>query len=132
AGLDGGRYVGVDRSEKATTAAEARNAASVESGLARFVTASLDGFDARGETFDRVLAVNVNVFWTTAAGPELAAVARLLAPGGRVVLCFEPPDGRRRAALARRLGENLSAAGFDSVQIPCGDTLLVVRAALRP
>ncbi|GIG65791.1 hypothetical protein [Phytomonospora endophytica] len=111
-----------------TAAALARNAASVESGLASFTTAFITRFTADGELFDKILAVDVNVFWTGAATAEPAAVAGLPAPGGCLVLCFDPPSGQRREMFA----EHLSAGGFDNTRIPYGDTLLVVRATPRP
>lgn len=110
---DGGRLVGIDRSGPATDAAAARNADAVAAGCAEFVHGDLAGADAeRLGRFDKVLAVNVNVFWTGPATRELQAVTDLLRPTGRLVLCYEPPDAGRLAELRGRLETNLSAAGY--------------------
>jgi SAM-dependent methyltransferase len=88
--LEGGCVVGIDRSPVAIAAAEARNRLHIESGKVRLLNAALAGarFDER---FDRVFAVNVNAFWL---GPEkeLAVVRRVLAPGARLYLFYEPPS----------------------------------------
>lgn len=85
-----GLVVGIDRSPTAIAAAEARNAAHVAAGRVRLLHAALAGADF-DERFDRVFAVNVNVFWLGPAR-ELAAVRRVLAPGGRLLLFYEPPS----------------------------------------
>jgi SAM-dependent methyltransferase len=82
--LTSGRYVGVDRSPTAVRRAAARNPA----GLASFVQSDLAGL-AIDERFDRVLAIDVNVFWTGRATDELAALRRLLVPDGRLVVAYE-------------------------------------------
>lgn len=90
--LDGGRVVGIDRSPAAIAAAEARNQAHVRSGRVRLLNAALaDASFDEHERFDRVFAVNVNAFWLDPA-KELAAVRRVLAPGARLHLFYEPPS----------------------------------------
>jgi len=48
--------------------------------------------------FDPVLAINVNAFWTAPA-TSLASLARLLRPGGRAYLVYEPPSASRLNAV---------------------------------
>lgn len=67
--------------------------------------------------FGLVLAMNVNAFWTEPARAG-EAVRALLAPRGRVLLGFEPPTARGRAALQARVHEALPAMGFAAVGMP--------------
>jgi SAM-dependent methyltransferase len=116
--LRGGQLVGIDRSEKAVAAASARNAEAVASGTARFLTLALEDVDP-GElgpgSFDKVLAVNVNLFWTRPAERELGLIAALLRPGGRLHLCYDPPDAKKLARLQGDLTARLAAAGYDGI-----------------
>ncbi|MBT2491301.1 class I SAM-dependent methyltransferase [Streptomyces sp. ISL-96] len=91
--LPRGEFVGLDRSEVAVAAASGRNAEAVSAGRATFVHTALADADpdALGR-FDKILAVDVNVFWTGPAARELEVVTRLLRPSGSLVLCYVPPD----------------------------------------
>jgi SAM-dependent methyltransferase len=74
--------------------------------------------------FDKVVSVNSLYFWPDPA-LALAELARVLRPGGRLVLCFEPPEELRKwrghvhgfrlleVAAARAL---IEGAGFDRVE----------------
>jgi len=63
------------------------------------------GFDVRlataerlpfpSATFDKAVSVNSLYFWPDPAA-ALAELARVLRPGGRLVLCFEPPEELRK------------------------------------
>src|SRR5690606_19888113 len=103
----------IDRSALQVERARARNAAAVDAGRARIEPLALaDAPDALGpHTFDAALAVNVNAFWT-APGPSLASLARLLAPGGRAYLVYEPPSAAQVAELGELLRRSLGAHGF--------------------
>ncbi len=91
--LDGGRYVGVDRSAKMIESASRRNAAHVEAGRAAFVVSRLEDLDLGDERFDLIFAVRVGLFHRE---PERAhaLVAPYLAPGGAVRTFFDPPVRR--------------------------------------
>lgn len=113
--LDGGDMLGVDRSQKAITAAVARNAEHVASGRASFRAApfeSLVAYDVG--SFDSVLAVNVNLFWVRNPTAELTLVKQVLRPAGRLLLVYEPPDASQLSTLQQRLVDNLSAVGFSA------------------
>lgn len=120
--LDGGRLLAIDRSATAVGAARARNAEAVSAGRAHFVVAALADLDPRltdladgsfaGTRFERILAVNVNVFWTATAEPELAVIAELLAPGGELLLVYDPPDAASLARLEARIPDHLERAGY--------------------
>jgi SAM-dependent methyltransferase len=107
---DAARVVGIDRSPAAVAAAEARNLAHVRSGRVRLVCAALADVSLE-ERFDRVFAVNVNVFWLGPAR-ELAAVRRVLAPGGRLYLFYEPPSPARLERAAEACTAFLRESGF--------------------
>ncbi|MGY1730000.1 class I SAM-dependent methyltransferase [Geodermatophilus sp. SYSU D01045] len=108
AAVGDGQVVAVDRSARMAAAAARRNRAAVDAGRVRVLAAPLLDADLAGERFDAVVAVDVRAFWTPPA-PEWDVVARVLAPGGRVVLGFSVmrPDDRDRvrAAVARTARE---------------------------
>ena len=111
--LEGGRLLGLDRSATATTAAAERNAEHVAAGRARFCTVALEDADPSWlGSFDKVLAVNVNLFWVRPAQPELRLVAGLLRPHGRLHLVYEPPDPDGLARLTDVLLDHLDRAGY--------------------
>lgn len=105
--LTSGRLTAIDRSAKAIAAARQRNAAHAAAGKAVFVESSLETFQADAGAFDQVFAINVNVFWVD-PDRALPAVARMLAPGARLFLFYEPPSAGQRAKAAR-----LAAAGLE-------------------
>ncbi len=103
-----GSVVAVDRSPRMAAAAVRRNAAAVEAGRVRVLARPLTEAGLAAERVDAVVAVVVRAFWTPPA-PEWDVVARVLAPGGRMVLGFSVmrPEDRARvpAAVARLAGE---------------------------
>jgi SAM-dependent methyltransferase len=91
--LVGGRIVAIDRSATAISRAERRNAAHVAAGKAVLRTVALERLrpgDLLGapERFDKVFAMNVNLFWVGSAAKELDLIKRLLAPGGALYLFY--------------------------------------------
>lgn len=85
--LTTGRITAIDRSATMAERARRRNAAHIAAGRASIHTAAFRAPDlsAAGldtERFDKIFAVNVNLFWTGPARDELALAARLLTPGG--------------------------------------------------
>ncbi|WP_199422528.1 SAM-dependent methyltransferase [Actinotalea solisilvae] len=124
-----GHVTGLDRSPVAVTRALAAHRALVEGGRLTVRHGGLgdgDGLDGSGP-FDRVLAVNVNVFWTTPAVAEVARLRELLAPDGVVLLVYEVPGdatGHRSGPLAARA---LTDGGLAAELVPA-DGLVGVRA----
>lgn len=111
--LGDGRLIGLDRSESAVKGATARNARYVADGRARFVLGTLEGADLASEgPFDKVFAVNVNLFWTRDPGHELDLVRAALAPGGTLMLFYEPPPAGQLGSLGARVSATLVANGF--------------------
>jgi SAM-dependent methyltransferase len=124
--LTSGRYVGVDRSPTAVRRAAARNPTE----LASFVQSDLAGLELDlDDQFDRVLAIDVNVFWTGAASAELGLLERLLVPDGRLVVAYElmtVDDPRIEGPAVAHLTEG----GF-SVDVVRGGRFLALVASVR-
>lgn len=120
--LADGRITGLDRSVKAIAAAESANRPHLEAGRARLVHAALAESEI-DERFDKVFAVNVNVFWL---GPkkELAVIGQLLAPGGRLYLFYEPPSAAQLERALESCRSFLEEGRFAVVE--------VLRASLPP
>lgn len=111
--LTTGTLVAIDRSEKAIAAAAERNADAVAQGKAIFATTAMeDVHPPTLDPFDKVLAVNVNLFWTKPPARELRLIAALLKPAGRLVLCYDPPGPQQRDRLADLLDRHLREAGY--------------------
>lgn len=99
-----GQVTAIDRSASAV-ARSAANAAAV-----RFRHAELGGF-ATGSRFDRIVGVNVNLFWTGDCSRECAVLGSLLEPSGLVALVYETP-GEVRPEIVERSVASLASAGF--------------------
>jgi SAM-dependent methyltransferase len=112
-----GAMTAVDRSPVATAAAAVRNAEHIAAGRAAIHTASLDALDLPGQRFGKIFAVNVSVFWVGPAARELAVIRGLLASGGAVYLCYEPPDPAKAAETGRRVTAALAASGFATTTV---------------
>jgi SAM-dependent methyltransferase len=107
-----GRLVGIDRSMIQVKAARVRNRAAIAAGHLRIEQLSLDeAVESLAEHFGKVVAVNVNAFWTGAEG-SLSSAKRLLRPGGHLYLVYEAPSAARAQSLATTLPEVLNANGF--------------------
>lgn len=110
-----GRLLALDRSAKAVAAASVRNAEHIAAGRAQFHTTALENVDPAGlGPFDKVLAVNVNLFWVRPAQTELQLIADLLRPDGQLWLIYDPPDANRLARLEAMLVDRLEQAGYRS------------------
>lgn len=135
--LDTGHIVGVDRSATATARAGKKHAALIAAGRLRLVTAALeeltrerllgpDATDSGG--FDKILAVNVNLFWTRDATAETRLLRTWLAPGGTLYLFYgygnpgtSAPVGPRPDP--REITEHLTAGGFTVRTVTSGELL---------
>jgi cyclopropane fatty-acyl-phospholipid synthase-like methyltransferase len=115
--LETGRMVLIDRSATAIERARRRNDEHVSSGRLTLEIVDLRDFDARGSHFDKVFAVNVNVFWTTPATEELGRAREALGRGGRLYLFYETPSADRAREVAARVAEALSANGFTAPEL---------------
>jgi protein-L-isoaspartate O-methyltransferase len=111
-----GRITAIDRSATAIQRATSRNAEHVAAGRASFHQLDLaDGDQVRrtlgGRRFDKVFAVNVNVFWVRPTGAELGLLLELLRPGGALHLVYETPAAERAAQVAEAVTGALARRG---------------------
>lgn len=105
-----GHYLGLDRSSTAIAAAVWRNSDAVASGAAGFRVVEVAKAEPE-RRYDRVVAVNLNGFWTGAA-PELARVRDWLAPRGRLYLAYQPPTADALPRIEAALRDNLQGQGY--------------------
>ena len=137
--LAGGRIVAIDRSSTAISRAAKRNAEHIAAGIAVLRTLSLEELKPSDvlrerEQFDKIFAVNVNLFWVRSPGKELDLIKRLLAPGGALYLFYgygRPPEAGKAGEHAPRLlgvlTDHLTAHGFD-VEVRRGASMVGVVA----
>ena len=108
ASLEKGSVTAIDRSALQVRRARER------AGCARVELCSLTDAPAvlEGRQFDKILAVNVNAFWTAPA-PSLESARQMLRPRGKLHLVYEPPSpGQMRkivAVLTQALPKNALA-----------------------
>jgi SAM-dependent methyltransferase len=107
AALGSGSYMGIDRSPAAIKAARSRNAGWVKAARATFVEAAFNAKDREPSLFDRIVAVNVNAFWS-GDGAEVLDVRRLMHVKSVFVQVYEPPEAELRLKIARILKRRLA------------------------
>lgn len=114
-----GMIVGVDRSALMLGQAARRNAAAIASGRVRLFLGTADGLPPDLEPIDKVLAVNVYMFWSDPAA-TLTSVRRGMRSGGTIAITLQP---RQRGATrsdtgiaAERISSSLHAAGFVNIR----------------
>ena len=110
--LGDGRITAVDRSEKMVATASARNARWIAAGKAEIVRGSFPDLDLGGRRFDKIFAIHVPLFRGD-RNAAIAALRRLLAPGGAVFLIGQPLRNEDAEPWARANAAHLVAGGFD-------------------
>jgi cyclopropane fatty-acyl-phospholipid synthase-like methyltransferase len=123
--LDRGRLLLIDRSATAIERTRRRNAEHAASGRLALETVDLAAFDPGKARFDKVFAVNVNVFWTTPATEELACIRKALDHDGRLFLFYETPSAARARQVVARVVDALRANGFAEPQLVSRSATLV-------
>lgn len=103
--LGRGSYMGIDKSPAAIKAAIARNAAYTKAGRSFFIEASLNVLDREPALFDRVFAVNVNLFWTDAYDIK-TDIRRIVSKRSTFLQVYEPPSASQRRSIARAAAKN--------------------------
>jgi SAM-dependent methyltransferase len=111
-----GRLTAIDRSAAMVATARRRNRAYIAAGRAAIRRLALAEADLAPASFERALAVNVNVFWLGPAA-ELAVLRRLLRPGGMLCLVYQPPSVSQIPRVATACAEFLGSHGFGRVRV---------------
>ncbi|HYW05582.1 MAG TPA: methyltransferase [Longimicrobium sp.] len=119
--LGDGHLTAIDRSAAAIEAAEERNCEHVGAGRAVFIRAALA--DARLDGgFDKIFAINVNIFWLRPVR-ELEIVRAALSPDGRLFLFYEAPTAARLDHAVRECECHLRAGGFEVQRVVRAESL---------
>lgn len=128
--LTTGMLLAVDRSPLAAERTATRVASSPRARVECSALADLRAPLAEDGGFDVAFGVDVNAFWTSDARAELTVLARVLAPGGRLSLCFSPgPTGAERIVPAVRAA--LSPHPFTDHAITEAGAVLAIDAVRR-
>lgn len=106
-----GSITAVDRSLKMIEFAQHKNQSNIAAGRAIFHATALDQTDIASRRFNKIFAINVNVFWLIPTR-ELALIRVMLQPEGRLYLFYEPPDGSKSQAIIDRVRMNLEQEAF--------------------
>lgn len=109
--LGSGTITAIDRSDTMIRMATKRNHVCVESGKARFQTASLESADLGDDRFSKIFAVNVNLFSKQPAKP-LTILREHLTPHGALYLFQQPPVERKTREYAEQVTDLLQAHQF--------------------
>jgi SAM-dependent methyltransferase len=126
--LTAGTVLAIDRSEKMIARVEATHAAAIGDGRLRTAASALEATDFAGETFDRIVAINLdlNLRLGTRWPPLLMA---LLKPSGQLVLAFDPPPGTGKATdFATKSLDRLAKAGFAATLLSAHGGVTLIHA----
>lgn len=127
--LVGGRITALDRSATAIERTAKRNADHVAEGRAVLLHSDLAGAELGGRHFDKVFAVNVNLFWVRAADAELRLLSDLLRPDGVLHLVYDAPGEEPARRTATAVTAALQRHGFStSTTTGASPGLLGIRA----
>jgi len=114
-----GKVVGIDHSELMLCQARRRNATAIQAGRVELLLGSANSLPRFEATFDKVLAVNVYMFWEQPAS-VLGGLRQVMKPRGVIALTLQP---RRRGATvddtraaADRMAGSLRIAGFGDLR----------------
>ncbi len=116
----GAEVTGVDISDAMVTRALRRFRQAAAAGRARFLLGSADLLPLDRCAVDKACSVNAIYFWKD-AGAVMREFARVIRPGGNLVLCFQTPEavqswpGHRHSFIAydeAEVADFMRAAGF--------------------
>ena len=115
-----GYVCGIDHSELMLRRAKRLNAEGLRRGVVDLRLGSVDELPAFDALFDKILAVNTNMFWSEPVA-RLAELRRLLRPGGQIAVAYQPrgPGVRDEtsAAKGREIAVALIRARFTEVRL---------------
>jgi SAM-dependent methyltransferase len=119
AAVSGGLVAGVDPSEEMCRMAARLNRRGIDAGQVELRRGTAEALPYPNAAFDKVLAVHTVYFWAN-LGPPLREIARVLKPGGQLVLAHRTdceaartfPPSVYRFGTERELQEAISRAGL--------------------
>jgi SAM-dependent methyltransferase len=115
-----GCVCGIDHSELMVRQATRRNADAVRRGLVDLRLGSPEALPAFDAPFDKLVAVNVHLFWHE-PDARLEQLRRLLRPGGLIAVAYHPrgrgAGDEAAAEEGRALAAALERAGFCEVRV---------------
>ncbi|QIG51554.1 class I SAM-dependent methyltransferase [Nordella sp. HKS 07] len=109
--LKTGSILAIDRSATAIAAARRESKSWQGADKAAFRHMALADLDESEGLFDKMFAINVNLFWTDARA-ELPVVRKSLKKKGRLYLFYEPPVAAQRDGIAGLVRDKLQASGL--------------------
>lgn len=115
-----GMITAIDQSDQMIHIARKKNAEHELAGKAKFLAAKFHEAELGQSQFNKIFAVNVNLFWMK-ADRELEIIRRRMLPGGTVYLINQPPDVDKLRFISERTSQNLMDAGFGIKQIIVGN-----------
>ena len=128
-----GSVCGLDHSAVMVQQAARRNAEAVRRGQVDLRLGSVDELPDFDAPFDKVLAVNVTLFWDQPV-ELLGNLRRVMSRGGRIALAFQPRGPGATDEAAATTGQELVAAlrdaGFSQVRLETLDLKPAVVCAL--
>lgn len=107
-----GRLVAIDRSRVAVERTRGRNVDHIDAARMVAQQLALADLDVERHQFDKAFGINVNVFWTSTAAPELAVLARVLRPAGILYLAYEGTHDGTAGDVAPGIVASLERHGF--------------------
>ena len=129
----GGKFVQADVTKSADWARMVREAGdlSIVVNNAGWTHRNRPYLEVSEADFDKVYAINVNVFWVRSSTVEISVIGKVLKPGGTLHLFYEGPDAARTKTIASRVGEVLGGHGWESTvtSATTGSTAIVCLAA---
>ena len=128
-----GKVVGIDHSELMLREATRRNAGAIRAGRVELLLGAADALPRFERPFDKVLAVNVYMFWDDPVS-VLQGLRNVMNPGGVIAITLQPRRPGATAAdteaAAERISTSLRGAGFGEVRTEILDVTPVVAACV--
>ncbi|CAG7640306.1 class I SAM-dependent methyltransferase [Paenibacillus allorhizosphaerae] len=115
-----GMITAIDQSDKMIHKARKKNAEHELAGKAKFLAAKFHEAELGQSQFNKIFAVNINLFWKK-ADRELEIIRRRMSPEGTVYLFNQPPAADKLRFIAERTSQNLMNAGFGIKQVIVGN-----------
>ena len=123
-----GHITAVDRSPTAVERSSRRNAEHIASGKAIVEHADVTDLATDPRRFDKIFAINVNLFWVQPDGSQWSTVASLLRPGGRLYLFYETPVAAKAAQVVATIEAALRRQGFTTSARSAASAMTCVEA----